>query len=372
MALRDEEHRRRVQRQRQRAWHEFRRDMRRDAAGQLVPRAQVVRIPSYIGQDGALGPLAIREVRAAPASGRVVQAGIDTWSPAWYAGDSMLARVMASRAEGQGRVRLLREPVSGYRVGWFPETCLVFAEGHPVVDGLGCPDDLPAALDALEEQLQASDVPVGPTCRAGVRRLDAAVDLRTDSASEGLGILAGVAALTVPGGKLVAYRSGRAIESVLLKSASGKTTARVYDKGVESGRAQRGRLIRPEDQRRYVKATRRDAHKLTVGSVRQRYRDRFVPLYHSAKGVKVAGALVLAERLGEAVDAGMIEPSRARSLAGYLVLEAAGVPQGSRSTRYTLERECRELRLILGAGALQEVEVDLGASLEADAWARRG
>lgn len=82
---------------------------------------------------------------------------------------------------------------------------------------------------------------------------------------------------------------------------------------------------------------------LTAKYVRAQYRRRFTSLYESARGVKVGGPLVLATQLGEAVEAGLIEPSRARSLAGYLVLEAASVPQGSRSTRYALEKECREL-----------------------------
>lgn len=141
-----------------------------------------------------------------------------------------------------------------------------------------------------------------------------------------------------------------------MKSSSGKTIARVYDKGIESGTAPRGRLIRPEDQRRYDNASRRDVSELTSSYVRAQYRRRFTALYESARGVKVAGPLVLATRLGEAVEAGMIEPSRSRSLAGYLILEAASVKQGSRSTRYALEKECRELGLVVDDGALQEVE----------------
>ncbi len=170
------------------------------------------------------------------------------------------------------------------------------------------------------------------------------------------------------------YRAKRAIESVLMKSSAGRTVARVYDKGIEAGLAPRGRLIRPEDQRRFSKPTRRDASELTTTYIREQYRQRFMPLYESARGVKVAGAPVLAERLREPIEAGVIDSSRARSLAGYLMLQAVDAPQGSRSTRYALEKDCRELGLVVGDGALQEVEVDLGAileeCLEADAWTR--
>src|SRR5205823_957950 len=121
-----------------------------------------------------------------------------------------------------------------------------------------------------------------------------------------------------------------------------------YDKGIESGTAPRGRLIRPEDQRRYPKALRRDASELTSTYVREQYRRRFMPLYQSARGVKVAGPFVLGIRLREAVEAGVIDPGRARSLGGYLLGEAVGMPQGSRSTRYALEKDCRELGLVIG------------------------
>jgi hypothetical protein len=286
--------------------------------------------------------------------------------------ESAIARLAV---DGGRKVKLVPDAVMGHRVGWFPVAGLVFAEGHPGGSALGSPDDLPSVLERLEEQLQEAGIPVGRLCRAGVRRVDATVDLITDSAAEGFAILAGVAALSLPGGKLVTYGSQRAIETVLMKSRAGKTVARLYDKGIEAGVAPRGRLIRPEDQRRFSKATRRDASELTTTYVRDLYRRRFTPLYDSARGVKVAGAPVLAERLREAIEAGVIDPSRARSLAGYLLLQTVDAPQGSRSTRYALEKDCRELGLVLGDGALQEVEVDLGAILEecldADAWCRR-
>lgn len=347
-----------------------------------MPRENCVRatlvtaLPSYLADPSCVGHFARRELRALPQTGRIAQAGIDTWSPAWYAEpDSALERAISRSAAGMGRkVQMVPDPVMGHRIGWFPEAGLVFAEGHPAEGRVGSPDELPAVLERLEKRLQEQDLPVRPECRAGVRRLDATVDLLTESAAEGLAILAGVAALSIPRGKLVTYRSRRAIETVLMKSRAGKTIARVYDKGVEAGAAPRGRLIRPEDQRRYSKETRRDASELTTTYIRAQYRRRFMPLYESARGVKVAGPLVLATRLREAIESGVIDPSRARSLAGYLLLEAADAPQGSRSTRYALEKDCRQLGLVVGDGALQEVEVDLGAileeCLEADAWSR--
>lgn len=60
---------------------------------------------------------------------------------------------------------------------------------------------------------------------------------------------------------------------------------------------------------------------------------------------------------------------------GFWALTAAGVDQGSPRTQYQLQRECRELGLALEDGAMQQVNVDLGAileeCLESDAWTRR-
>lgn len=284
LALHEKEHRRRACRQREREWQERREDTRRDVTGALVGREKDGRPPSYLADESAFGPFARSELRASPKSGRVLQAGSDTWSPAWYAEPgSALERAMALLANGASRTKLLPDRILAYRVGWFPEFGLVFAEGHPSDGRLACADDLPSALENLETRLRDIGVAVGPRCRAGVRRIDSAVDLQTDSAAEGLAILAGVAALAVARGKLVAYRSGRATEAVLMKSVAGKTMARVYDKGVEAGTAPRGRLIRPEDQRRYIKGTRRDVSELTAAYVREQYQRRFMPLYQSAK-----------------------------------------------------------------------------------------
>jgi hypothetical protein len=43
--------------------------------------------------------------------------------------------------------------VAGHRLGWFPESALVFAEGHPAAGDLGCADDLPDVLERLELEI---------------------------------------------------------------------------------------------------------------------------------------------------------------------------------------------------------------------------
>jgi hypothetical protein len=55
---------------------------------------------------------------------------------------------------------------------------------------------------------------------------------------------------------------------------------------------------------------------------------RFAALWQAAGGFRIAPAASLAEQIGAAVADGRLAPSRARTLAGYLLLGGAGVPQG--------------------------------------------
>ena len=296
--------------------------------------------------------------------------------PAWYlsegcSGRSALESLATIKA---GRARMVPGDVAGHRVGWFPESALVFAEGHPAPGDLGRADDLSDVLERLELDMGSMGVLVSPSSRAGVRRLDAAVDLATDSRSEGLAILAGVAALTPPGGKVVPWRNGRCVEGVFFKTSRGATRARVYDKGVEAGLAPRGRLIRPEAQCRWAKGLRREVEELTTDYVRAQFWRRLAPLWEAAQGVKIGGHAALIERVRTAMERGELSPSRARSLVGYLVLAESDVPQGPKRTRYELDRVCRRLGLGFGSGD-EDDSVDLGAVLEecldSDEWRRR-
>src|SRR5438045_9432402 len=82
-------------------------------------------------------------------------AGVDTWSICWYLRDQSPAwRAMESLATERGaRSRLLPESVAGHRVGWFPGTGLLFAEGHPERGGLAPASALPAAAESVRSGL---------------------------------------------------------------------------------------------------------------------------------------------------------------------------------------------------------------------------
>lgn len=288
------------------------------------------------------------------------------------------------------RAGVLPEAIAGYRVGL--RGGLLWAEGHPG-EGLAAPATLPEALDALELALLEAGLPL-PVGRAGedfygdrhegfagIRRLDSTCDLATESSAQGLAIMAGIAAVArdVPRSKVNVWWSqdGRRVETVALHGhGGGQLLGRIYDKGVEAVSAAPGRLLRPEDQRRWAKGHRRDVAELTGQYVRAKHHQRFVPLWRASKGVTVAGPIVLAEKLAGLVRGGEVSPSQAETLAGHLLLSVVGLPGQSPSTRQRRRRALRDHGLVVADGVLQEVEVNLHdvleACLETDAWERRG
>lgn len=333
-------------------------------------------------------------------------AGVDTWSVAWYLGEGSSAhRAIDALATEQGpRSRLIPEAVADHRVGWFPGSRLLFAEGHPAPGALAKSHELPGAFQRLSEALNDRGVlppahrrvprvqpvydgkvrmavpDVGGTGFAGVRRLDSTVDLRFDDPLEGLCALAGVAALPIPRCKTKVIREagGRRVETVYFHGYGGKRVlGRWYDKGIESGDAARGAHVRPEDQRRYSAEVRPPLEALAETTyIRDQFVKRFETLWSAAKGVKVGGVLELAKRLDELVGQGAISQTAAKRIAGHLVLDAAGCQHQSRSTRLRDRADARRHGLVLADGLFDEVEVDLGEVLEramdSEAWGAQG
>jgi hypothetical protein len=355
-----------LERERAAQWRQVLEGVRRGRDGKLAVAAPSGALPDYLKERLALGPHSRGALRPVPRSGRVLATGVDTLSTCWYAEPgSPLARAMQGLAIQQARrAWLLPEPVEGCRVGWFPEHGLVFAEGRPGGEGLVPSAALPNVVRRLDGALGDLGVRVASVPSAGLRRLDVAADVWTDSAAEGLALFECLASASLGSGKVVSYRADRRVESVLIKSRSGRTLARVYDKGACSPMGVRGRWIRFEAQWRFPRSTRLDLGGLDSGVLRERFKKRFDAAWKAAGGFRVGGIEVLAGRLGEAVDSGQLSPSRARSVAGYLVLGAAGIDQGARRTSYELERECRELGLAVSLLRSAERRVDLATVLE--------
>jgi len=357
---------RRHHRDRDREWRRVQEQVRRDPLGDLTRSPNVDSLPAYLRDAAALGPHARAALRPQPRQGRVLAAGIDTWSPCWYAPPrSPLSRAMKALAiQPSGRAWLLPDRLAGYRLGWFPDPQLVFAEGHPAGEGLARASDLAHAMTHLRVAAQELGIPLHALPDAGLRRLDVAVDLWTDSSAEGLAFLECVATASLATGKLCAYRAERCVQSVLLKTRGGRTQARFYDKGEQCGQVARGRWIRLEAQWRFSRDTRPAIVQLDADTLRSRFARRFDPFWQAAGGLRHGGVAVVSEQLAGAVTSGQLAPSRARSVAGYLILRAAGVPQGARRTAYELERECRQLGLSLSLLQATERRVDVATVLE--------
>jgi hypothetical protein len=271
---------------------------------------------------------------------------------------------------------------------------MLFAEGHPSPEGLCSPYGLSEALASVSEGLCDRGI-IPPAFRrspeggfnmhggvpssasqghnlgvgfGGIRRLDSTVDLHLDSSAEGLAVLAGVAAVPIPRSKTQVVREvgGRRVETVYFRGSSGKRVlGRWYDKGVESGRAARGLLVRPEDQRRYPKQARLDVEAVAASTyVRDSFVRRFEPLWRASKGVMVATATDLAVRINELVEEGVMTSGEAVRAAGFLLLEQADCNPQKKRTRYRTRRMCADKGLVLADGVTDEVEIELGAIIE--------
>lgn len=297
---------------------------------------------------------------------QVLAAGVDTWSPCWYVErDSPQARALRSLARRpHGRAWMLPDLVGVHRVGWFADSGLVFAEGHPWKQG-PCPavhlvDALRPLLGALCE-LGIGGPAVEEIC---LRRLDVAVDLCFPADGGGLAILEALAAGGAPaGGKVVSYRAERCLETVLWTSRGGGVAARAYDKGGETGLARPGRWLRFEAQWRTARGRRPRVSGLEPDDLRQKFAGRFKAIFPKAGAPKLTAAQI-AGQLGGAIDNGALLPSRARTLVGYLYLADAGLAQGAPRTVAELERECRELGLSISFESGVRDELDLAEIFE--------
>jgi hypothetical protein len=212
---------------------------------------------------------------------------------------------------------------------------------------------------------------------AGVRRLDLTVDLAFKSPAEGIATMAGVAAMTYPRlGKRVQFQpGGRAVETVyLLGSAGRRVLGRFYGKGVESGAAARGTLLRPEDQRRFSGKARLPLEAVDPATIRGLFQRRFLPLWKATEGITVGTSPQLARRLVQLVEQGQLSHTQARTLLGHLIADDMGVEETWASPR-SLRRYralAREHGLVLAGGVIESCEVDLHdvveAALEAKDW----
>jgi hypothetical protein len=281
-----------------------------------------------------------------PDTPRVTEAGVDTWRLLFR---TTLDTPPESPIFDVGR----------YKAQWFAGHSVLALEGHPSPEGLAEPWGLESAYQEVLQDLEEwGHVPTG---FAGLARLDSTVTQRMDR-SEGQAVLAGLAALDVPTCDPVVR--GKPANSIAFVHVSGKRVlGRAYDKGREAGTAGAWELIRLEDQFRPASGKRPGRENFHAEYVRGRFHKRFVPLYRSARGVKVTGLPVIAKDVAERVHAGELDTRRAERMMGSLLLLSAGAPY-SRSTYYKRRAELRDSGYVLADEFFTPVEVDLAAVLE--------
>jgi hypothetical protein len=306
-----------------------------------------------------------------PPQGESVESGVDTWRLVRYLDDHEMAFAQARCSQRVRRGFLAPEPIAGHRVGVSPAHRMLFMEGHPAVEGLAAVSDLCKAEATVLRALSDDHWPIGQD--GGVSRMDQTVTLRFADPREGQVFLAGVAALDVPRCKPVIW--GRPPETVYFAAElSGKTLARVYDKGLESNSAPRGQLIRLENQSRYTKEARLpvSAFDEVPAFVSNKFQRRFAPLAESAQGLTAATLPILAQRIGEKVAAGELTTRQAERIAGYLLVGQQASRSYAPATRTRRRRELRQHGFVLANPLSDPLEVDLGAALDEAlaAWSR--
>jgi hypothetical protein len=301
-------------------------------------------------------------------------AGIDTLRLLWKLDDEPSFRAATALASGPRRPE-----VAGWRLDWFPGLELLAAEGHPGGDELlGTAEQAAASESRLRDVLGGGygiELPEGCYAeRGGIARMDAAVNLPFPPL-EGRAVLMGIAALDMPRLKPVVY--GKPIETVgLIHVAGRRLLGRVYDYGESRKVAERGSVVRFEDQRRFTNLQRLPAAVLTDEEVRHGFRKRFESLWQSSRGLTVGTLPVVARKLRDRLDAGEITRRQLDRAAGSLLVELAAPKQVpgrkpgakvhglGRASYYNRRRELRELGLVIADEFYEPVEVDLGAVLE--------
>lgn len=227
--------------------------------------------------------------------------------------------------------RLLLEGPGGSRLHYFPQFGVLRLEGRAAAIISGNVDEhrLASAPELAQVGVIARDL-VGQLTGerldvSEAARLDVACDLSC-SRDDGLALLRVLRHAKPPRSKWMVYENARdrAPETVaFVTEKRGRILLRAYDKGLESGTAPRGELIRIERQQRLDKGRRRRPDAIDAGYLGAVWASHLQGMSKSARQVTVGGATTLTQELAARVAEGTMSPARARSLLGaaYLLPE---------------------------------------------------
>jgi hypothetical protein len=264
--------------------------------------------------------------------------------------------------------------VDGVRVGAYPDG-LVYSEargavfleggnGHGLVSAAGVSE---AARRSAELLL---DLGLDAESDPRVGRCDLTTDLRLEDGRDGQALLRAASYVDLPWLKAGTEGSRRTgLESVLWRSVNGRSVhLRLYDKGVESGLAAPGRWLRLERQIRWRKGREQRVSALASQDLGELFRRRYIEALSSVGELVVCNRDGALEELRRRQRAGEIHPSKARRLAGLVVLGDDGLP---RRTSYRWWAELRALGIVLDLHANESNVVRLADYVDhaARAWA---
>jgi hypothetical protein len=315
--------------------------------------------------------------------GGLHEAGVDTLKLAAYLAPGSLAGLAELPYTRTGGGGLLMHDASGtddLLPGWrtllYPQHGMVAVEGHPsgLRGVLAAPADLPALGQLPFDQLRALGVRHGARVAS---RIDCTATLRFDDPLQGVAFLMAVASVRFPGQKpeVIGYPP----ETVygLAVNGRGRKLWRCYDSGLAYGTAERGVLVRLEDQWRPARHDRPSLEALGPNVIRDRFERRFATLWRAGQAQKVVTMPALATELHELVRRDQLDFRGAERMLGYCTFEALGAVDAIYPERQARRRrsEARSLGL-MASEVLEPVEVDLAAilsrALGSDAWGAAG
>jgi hypothetical protein len=254
----------------------------------------------------------------------------------------------------------------GVRVGALRDGTL-YAEARLAALVRGSDDHSLLPLSTLGDGARAASERFGfevDASVAGIGRLDVAAELRFSDGHDGLAFLHALSLADVPWAKVGTEGKKREnIQTVNFRSIRGRTILmRAYDKGVESGRAPAGELIRFERQRRYRKRSELSVSAAAEFDAAQLFVGRELDSLACVTAEVVCDAWGAIDRLNELVQWGWIKAPKADALAGFLVRGGEGHKS---STRYSRWSALRKLGILIDPLARERSSVPVGRHLRA-------
>lgn len=281
---------------------------------------------------------------------------------------------------------LVKEPIGGGRVGYFPRHRMLYWEGRLAALhagnvkalGLAPPSKLVSGsyIAALEiSTLLPETLFFQPSF---VRRIDLAADVHFKGGGDGQGLrcLRALASIECPPLKTDARIKNGRVETVSYQTAKG-IKMRIYDKGLESGRVKSGEAapgewLRVETQQRYIGSKQPAPADLAQAELGKMWEGRLRG-WEASENVLVGDLGGMERVLVERVQEGRLSAQKAERLLGHLQLRGRGIgkewwnAQGQPHLWGRRSKELRDLGLILdedGLGTQKEVaELPLGQLL---------